>query len=260
MTISANAWKEQISAVELFGKTAEKIAEASEAAGILGEAVVFVTALLNCDACTIYFLENDDLVLRASVPSYSSTVSRVSPAARRAAKSASRERGVVMISEMAYQDARFKLFNDGSRGCFQAFLSVPMVSQTRQIGVINALSNSVRKYHQREIDLVSTLACLVASRIQAIRLWNENADLALRLESCDDIERATRILKADLGLQQEEAYLLLQRESRQRRKPMREIAAAIVLGDRLKNSSEYDNPSSETDVKNSESLSKSSEV
>lgn len=260
MTTSVDAGKQRTFAAELFGKAAEKIADASEAANVLGEAVAFVTAFLNCDACAIYFLKDDELVLRVSAPSCTSNVSRVPAAAIWGVKGAWHERGIVTISAMAYEDARFKLFNDGSRGHFEAFLSVPMVNRARQIGVMNVLSHAVRKYRKGEIDLISAFACLVSSRIEGIRLSNENADLALKLESCDDIERATRILKADLGLNQEQAYLLLQRESRQRRKPMRELAAAIVLGDHLKNLSNHEDPIRGAGTKNSESLSRSSEV
>jgi uroporphyrinogen-III synthase len=48
------------------------------------------------------------------------------------------------------------------------------------------------------------------------------------------VERAKGILQRDLQLSEEEAYLTLQRQSRQMRKPMREIAEAIVLSEEIK--------------------------
>ena len=48
------------------------------------------------------------------------------------------------------------------------------------------------------------------------------------------MERAKGILQSELGLSEEQAYLTLQRQSRQRRKPMREIAEAIILSEEVK--------------------------
>ena len=55
-----------------------------------------------------------------------------------------------------------------------------------------------------------------------------------RLETRKVVERAKGILQRDMQLSEEDAYLTLQRESRQRRKSMREVAEAIVLSEDLK--------------------------
>jgi uroporphyrinogen-III synthase len=41
-------------------------------------------------------------------------------------------------------------------------------------------------------------------------------------------------LQRDLRLSEEQAYLMLQKQSRQRRMPMREVARAIVLSEEVK--------------------------
>ncbi len=259
MTILDESDGEQGSPVELLGAAARRIADVREIGDVLNEAIVFVMALLNCDACTVYLVENDDLVLGAASPSFISHVIRVPRDTGRGSRSWKQSQ-TVTISKLAYQDARCKLFYDGSKACFESFMSVPMINRSRQTGTINAFSHAARKYSKRQLDIISILTCLTASRIESIRLQIENADLALRLESCDDIEGATKILRSDLGLTQEEAYLLLQRESRQRRKPMRELAAAIVLGNRLKNSSNLDPKNPGIAPQDSESLSTPSEL
>jgi uroporphyrinogen-III synthase len=48
------------------------------------------------------------------------------------------------------------------------------------------------------------------------------------------LDRATRILQRDLQLNEREAYQKIQQESRHRRTPMKEIAAAVVLSDELR--------------------------
>lgn len=62
----------------------------------------------------------------------------------------------------------------------------------------------------------------------------QNAELLLQLETRKLVERGKGILKRDLGLTEEEAYLRLQKQSRQRRKSMKEIAQALVLGDEFR--------------------------
>ena len=51
------------------------------------------------------------------------------------------------------------------------------------------------------------------------------------------VERAKGILQRDLGLHEEQAYLTMQRQSRQKRRPMKEIAEAIILSDEVRGSS-----------------------
>jgi uroporphyrinogen-III synthase len=48
------------------------------------------------------------------------------------------------------------------------------------------------------------------------------------------LDRAKGVLQRDLGVSEDEAYRRMQRESRQRRKSMREIAEAILLSDDLR--------------------------
>lgn len=48
------------------------------------------------------------------------------------------------------------------------------------------------------------------------------------------MERAKGILQRELGLTEEQAYISIQRQSRQKRKTMKEIAGAIVLSEEVK--------------------------
>lgn len=56
------------------------------------------------------------------------------------------------------------------------------------------------------------------------------------------VERAKGLLQRELGLTEEQAYLALQRQSRQKRKPMKEIAEAIILSEELKRSQQENEP------------------
>ena len=75
---------------------------------------------------------------------------------------------------------------------------------------------------------------LVGAEVERARLEGENSELFDKLEKRKIVERAKGILQRDLQIGEEEAYLTLQRESRQRRKSMKEFAEAIVLGADIK--------------------------
>ena len=74
----------------------------------------------------------------------------------------------------------------------------------------------------------------MGAEIERARLETENLELTHRLESRKVVDRAKGILQRDLNLSEEEAYRTMQRESRQRRRTMRDIADAILLSDGLR--------------------------
>jgi uroporphyrinogen-III synthase len=70
-----------------------------------------------------------------------------------------------------------------------------------------------------------------------------------KLQARKVVERAKGILQRDLGLSEEQAYLALQRQSRQKRKPMKEIADAIVLSEEVRGNSRSDGVSQGIEAK-----------
>src|ERR1700735_1484665 len=94
----------------------------------------------------------------------------------------------------------------------------------RVVGVINLQHRQHHVYRRREIRLISTVGFLVGAEIEMARLEDANTTLSQQLQARKVVERAKGILQRDLGLTEEQAYLTLQRQSRQKRKPMKEMA------------------------------------
>jgi uroporphyrinogen-III synthase len=111
---------------------------------------------------------------------------------------------------------------------------VPVLSRGKPVGVINLQHRQPHTHSQREIQLISTIGFLVGAEIETARLETENSQLFERLETRKLLDRAKGILQRDLGITEEDAYLTIQRQSRQRRKSKKEIAEAIILGDELR--------------------------
>jgi len=74
----------------------------------------------------------------------------------------------------------------------------------------------------------------VAGEIEMARLESENSQLTDQLATRKLMERAKGILQRDLSLSEEEAYIALQRQSRQPRLPMKQRTEAIILSAEVK--------------------------
>ena len=140
----------------------------------------------------------------------------------------------VAVGSHAFEDPRFQMFNELPEDRYEAFLSVPVLSRGKLVGVINVQHRQPHDHTQREIQLISMIGFLVGAEIEMARLEVENTQLSERLETRKVLDRAKGILQRDLGITEEEAYLTIQRQSRQRRKTKKEIAEAIVLADELR--------------------------
>src|SRR5579862_9858937 len=197
---------------------------------VLARVLDFASALVWCDSCFIYVLEGDELVLRASKNPHPEAVGRLTMKMGQGITGwVAEHREPVVMAEGAYQDSRFKLFNELPEDRFEAFVSVPLVSGGRLVGVINVQDRAPHVYSEREISIIATLGYLVGAEVERARLESENAKLSERLEARKIVERAKGILQGELKISEEDAYVMLQRQSQQRRKAMKDIAEAIVL-------------------------------
>ena len=206
---------------------------------VLSRVVDFASALVECDSCLIYVLEEDELVLRASKNPHPDVVDRLKLRVGQGITGwVAEHREPVAIPEKAARDTRFQFFHELPEDSYEAFLSVPLMCRGRVVGVINLQHRQHHLYRRREIRMISTIGYLVGAEIELARLEEANSSLAEQLQTRKLVERAKGILQKDLGLSEEQAYLALQRQSRQKRRPMKEIAEAIVLSDDVRGNSQ----------------------
>jgi uroporphyrinogen-III synthase len=202
---------------------------------VLEDVVNFTTSVLKCDSCFVYVLESDELVMRASKNPHPEAVNRLKLKMGQGITGWVAEHGrLAVVTQNASQDPRFQLFNDLPEDRFESFLSVPLLSRGRLVGVINLQHRNPHRYTDRQIRLISAMGLLVGAEIELAHLETENSQLSARLETRKVVERAKGIMQRDMKISEEEAYLTLQRESRQRRKSMREIAEAILLNQEIR--------------------------
>ncbi len=235
MSASANNWLGEAIDLTLLNKIAQRISTAVPLREVLTDVVEFVAAVIECDSCMIYVLEGDDLVLRASKNAHPDVIDRLKLKVGQGITGwVARQQTPVVIPEAASKDPRFKLFNELPEDSFEAFLSVPMVSGGRLVGVINLQDRARRVYSKRETGLMATLGFLIGSEVERTRLKSENSLIEEKLGDRTAFERAKRILQDELKISEEDAYLTLQKESRRRRKSLKELAESIILSEELK--------------------------
>lgn len=200
----------------------------------LSRIVTFVSAVLPCDSCFLYTVEEDKLVLRASRNPHAEEVDKLSISIGEGVTGwVAEHREPVAISERASEDPRFNLFVNLPEDRFEAMLCVPVICANRVVGVLNLQHREPYLHSDLERRLLATVGILVGAEIERARLETANSELTNRLETRKIVDKAKGILQRDLSLSEEDAYRTMQRESRQRRKSMREIAEAILLSDSL---------------------------
>lgn len=221
--------------IDLLHEIGSRIAAADPLHAVLSRVVDFVSTIVQCDSCFVYVLEDDDLVLRASKTPHPDVVDRLKLRVGQGITGwVAEHRTPVAVGSHAFDDPRFKTFNELPEDRYEAFLSVPVLSRGKLVGVINLQHRQPHSYTQRELQLISTIGFLVGAEIETARLEIENSQLSERLETRKVLDRAKGILQRDMGFTEEEAYLTIQRQSRQRRKTKKEIAEAIILADELR--------------------------
>ncbi len=187
-----------------------------------------------CDACLIYLPdENGDIVLRASQLPHSAEIGNMRLKSGEGVTGwVAGHNSVVALARNASSDPRFKrmpLVED----TYEALLSVPLVSGGAVIGVLNVHHKASHAHTPEEIAILSFVGEQLGGAIARARLETETARLSGELEARKIVERAKGILQRTYSLTEEEAYLRLRNESRRSRRPMRELAQAIIMAENL---------------------------
>jgi uroporphyrinogen-III synthase len=227
--------------VNVLHHTVTRIAAADGFHQALDRVLDFALELVKCDSCFIYVLSGEDLVLRASKNPHQELLDHLKLRIGQGITGwVAEHREPVAVFKESYKDPRFQRFNELPEDRYEAFLSVPLFSRGRLVGVMNLQHRDPHVYTEREIGLLATVGSLAGAEIELARLETQNTELSQQLETRKIVERAKGILQRDLGLTEEQAYLSIQRQSRQKRKTMKEIAEAIILSEEVKSGSKAD--------------------
>jgi uroporphyrinogen-III synthase len=234
-TSAMAGFRDGIGPFDMLHEIGSRLASADPLHVVLDRIVAFASSMIPCDSCLIYTREGDKLILRASMVPHADVVDRLDISIGEGVTGwVAEHHEPVAIPSKASDDPRFRAFQNLPEDKFEAMLSVPIVCMGRVVGVINLQHRDTYVHSPTQIRLLSTLGVLVGAEIERARLEVENSELTTRLETRKIVDRAKGVLQRDLGLTEEDAYRMMQRESRQRRKSMRDLAEAILLSNELR--------------------------
>jgi signal transduction protein with GAF and PtsI domain len=157
----------------VFQRVSRLMARDMELDDVLHEIVNLVRDFLECDSCLIYLVEDGELVLFATSAPTRQNIGRLRLRLDEGLTGwVARERRLIAISREAYNDPRFKCFKDLPQDTFEAFLSAPIISQNKVVGVINVQHREPHLHSGGDMEMLSTLGeqvgcLLVLSRMKS---------------------------------------------------------------------------------------------
>jgi uroporphyrinogen-III synthase len=153
---------------------------------VLQGVVSLIVEFTQCDACLVYLLDNEDLVLCASNTPHPSTIGKLRMRSNEGLTGwVARERRLLAISREAYKDSRFKRFGELEEDTYEAFLSAPVIARNRVVGVVNVQHRLPHQHTGSEMEVLTTVGeqvgcVLVLARMDPATIESVNhAELVL---------------------------------------------------------------------------------
>jgi len=127
------------------------------------------------------------------------------------------------------EDKNYKYRDIAKKEELASLLCVPLHVKGKVIGVLTIYTSEPHKFSDYEVSILKTVADQAAIVIENYRLVIETKVVKEELETRKAIERAKGILMKEQKLTEEEAFRKIQKFSMDNRKPMRDVAEAIIL-------------------------------
>lgn len=203
---------------------------------LLKEIVGLATQISKADSCLVYVLDKNrkELILRASKNPHPDLLQKIHMELGEGITGwVAKEKKAVAIPEGANKDSRFKFFRSLPEDIFEAFLSVPIINKHGVAGVINVQHKNKHLHSKMEISLLSAIGKLIGGAVENALLIEESLALKEALEVRKLIEKAKGILMHKKGICENEAYKLIQKESMNTRKSLKEVAEAVIMAEKI---------------------------
>src|SRR4029077_15936359 len=141
--------------LDMLHEIGNRIAAADPLPEVLGRVVEIISVVVESDSCFVYVLEGDELVLRASKNPHSEVVDRLKLRVGQGITGwVAEHKRPVAVARDAFQDQRFRSFNELPEDLYQAFLSVPVLSRDKLVGVINLQHGQAPHHNQLETHFI----------------------------------------------------------------------------------------------------------
>lgn len=217
--------------IETLSQVSETVASNRIIDDVLQLLVTMTAQMMGSKICSIMLLDNGTGELRIAATQSLSEQYRRKPNLRIGQSISGRavqERRPIIVSDVTKE--REYMFPDVAlKEGLCSLLSVPMMMREKAVGVINSYTSVPHTFTSEEVRLMQTIANQAAIAIEHTTLMEKSFEMQEALAVRKLLERAKGYLMRSKRLSEEEAFKLIQRQSMDLRKSMREIAEAILL-------------------------------
>jgi len=202
---------------------------------ILQLIVTMTAQMMNSKICSIMLLDQPTGELRIVATQSLSEQYRLKPSLKIGQSISGRavqERRPMIVPDVTRE--RGYMYPDMARKeglC--SLLSVPMLVRDKAVGVINSYTSVPHAFTGEEVKLMQAIANQAAIAIEHTTLLEKSFEMQEALAVRKLVEQAKGYLMRSKKLSEEEAFRLIQRQSMDMRKSMREIAEAILLASQI---------------------------
>jgi signal transduction protein with GAF and PtsI domain len=202
---------------------------------ILQLIVTMTAQMMNSKICSIMLLDQPTGELRIVATQSLSEQYRLKPSLKIGQSISGRavqERRPMIVPDVTRE--RDYMYPDMARKeglC--SLLSVPMLVRDKAVGVINSYTSVPHAFTTEEVKLMQAIANQAAIAIEHTTLLEKSFEMQEALAVRKLVEQAKGYLMKSKKLSEEEAFRLIQRQSMDMRKSMREISEAILLAGQI---------------------------
>ncbi len=141
---------------------------------------------------------------------------------------------VPIIIKRVLEDERFKEKEMAQKLGLVSMVGIPMqIKNEEVIGVLNCFTAAPHDFPETEVNLITAVANQAAVAIQNTKLMVDAEVIREELETRKLVERAKEVLIRKRHMEMDEAFRWIQKRSMDSRKPLREVAEAVLLSEDL---------------------------
>ncbi len=202
---------------------------------ILQLIVTMTAQMMNSKICSIMLLDQPTGELRIVATQSLSDLYRLKPRLKVGQSISGRavqERRSIIVPDVT-REPDYMYPDIARKEGLCSLLSVPMLVRDKAVGVINSYTSVPHAFTAEEVKLMQAIANQSAIAIEHTTLLEKSFEMQEALAVRKLVEQAKGYLMRAKKLSEEEAFRLIQRQSMDMRKSMREIAEAILLAGQI---------------------------
>jgi signal transduction protein with GAF and PtsI domain len=217
--------------IETLSQVSETVTSNRLIEDILQLLVTMTAQMLNSKICSIMLLDHQGGELSIVATQSLSEQYRRKPSLKIGQSISGRavqERRPIIVPDVT-QESDYMYREIAAKEGLCSLLSMPMMIRDKAIGVINTYTSVPHMFTADEVKIMQAIANQAAIAIEHTTLMEKSFEMQEALAVRKLVERAKGYLMRTRRLTEEEAFRLIQRQSMDLRKSIREIAEAILL-------------------------------